>query len=323
MRITGTILFGRDPSELSQAQRDWILERAPEVKLLVNRDRDAIEAELERVEIAGEGVPHEWLARMPNLRWYMQFGAGIDWLLRYPELRERPFLMTNGSGIHAVPISEHILGMMLSFSRGLYRSARRQMRHEWPERCDEGLFELAGKTMVLVGVGAIGRRTARLAAAFEMRVIGVRRSFEHRVEGVERMVGPQALHSVLPEADFLVLTIPFTPDTRHFIAARELALLPSSAYLINIGRGGTVDEAALIAALSAGRLAGAGLDVFEEEPLPADSPLWEMEQVVMTPHCSGFMPQRAERAWALFTENFERYLADEPLRNLVDRRLGY
>jgi len=323
MRITGTILIAWRGSRLSDEQRAWIRQRAPEARLLETDDRDEIEAELERIEIASEGVPREWLARMPQLKWYAQYGAGVDWLLSYPDIRDSDFLMTNGSGIHAVPISEHIIGMMLALSRQFPRALRQQMQSAWDRSIAQTTFELAGKTMVLVGVGAIGERTARLASALGMRVIGVRRNPERGAEGVERMVAPPDLHQVLPKADFLVLTIPLTPETRHLIGESELSLLKSPSYLINIGRGGTIDQEAMIGALRQGRLAGAGLDVFDPEPLPTDSPLWGMENVLITPHVSGFTPARSERAWALFSDNLERYLSDQPLRNLVDKQLGY
>jgi len=323
MRITGTILIAWRGENLSVEQREWIQQRAPEARILVTQDRDEIEAERDRIEIANEGVPREWLAHMPRLKWYAQYGAGVDWLLRHPDVRDADFLLTNGSGIHAVPISEHIIGMMLALSRQLPKALRQQMQGQWDRSIAETTFELAAKTMVLVGVGAIGERTARLASALGMRVIGVRRNAERGAEGVERMVAPQDLQQVLPEADVLVLTIPLTPETRHMIGAAELSLLKPSAYLINIGRGGTVDQDAMIEALRQGRLAGAGLDVFEQEPLPSDSPLWDMQNVLITPHVSGFTPARAERAWALFSDNLERYLSDRPLCNLVDKQLGY
>jgi len=323
MRITGTILIAWRGSHLSDEQRAWIQQRAPEARILETHDRDEIEAELERIEIANEGVPREWLLRMPKLKWYAQYGAGVDWLSRHPEIREADFLLTNGSGIHAVPISEHIIGMMLALSRQFPRALRQQTQGAWDRSIAETTFELAGKTMVLIGVGAIGERAARLASALGMRVIGVRRHPERTAEGVERMVAPQNLQQVLPEADFLVLTIPLTPETRHMIGAAELSLLKPSARLINIGRGGTIDQDAMIEALQQDKLAGAGLDVFEQEPLPPDSPLWSMENVLITPHVSGFTPARSERAWALFSDNLERFLSDRPLRNLVDKQLGY
>jgi phosphoglycerate dehydrogenase-like enzyme len=263
------------------------------------------------------------LARMPNLRWYQQWGAGADWLMRHPEIAGRDFVITNASGVHAIQISEHILALMLALARRLPQACRAQLRGEWQRQEHERLFELAGKTMVLIGVGAIGARTAALAAALDVRVIGVRRNAGEPIPGVARMVGPERLLEVLPLADFVVLTIPLTPETRHMIGERELRAMKPSAHIFNIGRGGTIDEAALIRALRAGWIAGAGLDVFEKEPLPADSPLWQMENVLITAHYAGATPHYNERAMTLFLDNLRRYRAGEPLRNVVDKQLGY
>jgi phosphoglycerate dehydrogenase-like enzyme len=201
---------------------------------------------------------------------------------------------------------------------------RAQERHEWVSHDQqEGLFELAGKTMVLVGVGAIGVRTAEVAAPFGMRVLGVRRDPTADAPGVEAMFGPDQLLDLLPQADFLVLTIPLTHETQGMIGEPELRAMKPTAYLINIGRGGTVQETVLIRALREGWIAGAGLDVFESEPLPQDSPLWEMENVIITAHYAGLTPYYNQRAMAIFLDNLRRYQAGEPMRNVVDKRLGY
>ena len=319
-----TVLLIREkPAALSAADRATIVALAPELRLVVTDDAAEVEAALPEVEIATGHVPPTLLARMPKLRWYQQWGAGADWLLRHPEIAARDFTLTNASGVHAIQISEHILALMLAFARHLPEAIRAQARGEWERQEREGLFELAGKTMVLIGVGAIGGRTARLAAALDMRVIGVRRNAGEPAPGVARMVGPDRLHEVLPVADFVVLTVPLTPETRHMIGERELRAMKPSAFIFNIGRGGTIDEDALIRALRAGWIAGAGLDVFEKEPLPADSPLWQMENVIITAHYSGATPHYSERALAIFLDNLRRYRAGEPLRNVVDRQLGY
>jgi len=319
-----TVLLLREkPEALTVADRATIVALAPDMRLVVTDDPAQIEAALPEVEIAAGHTRPALLARMPNLRWYQQWGAGADWLMRHPEIAARDFVITNASGVHAIQISEHILALLLAFARRLPQAMRAQLRGEWQREEREDIFELAGKTMVLIGVGAIGERTARLAAALDVRVIGVRRDPAARTPGVERMIGPERLADVLPEADFVVLTIPLTHDTRHMIGERELRLMKSTAHIVNIGRGGTIDEAALIRALREGWIAGAGLDVFEKEPLPADSPLWGMENVIITAHYAGATPHYNERALAIFLDNLRRYKAGEPLRNVVDKRLGY
>ena len=282
-----------------------------------------MEGLLDEIEIAVAHFPHDLLMKAPNLRWFQQFGAGADWLMRYPEAVERDFIFTNGSGVHAIPISEHIMAFLLAFARSIHLSCRAQKDHNWlrPKRSD--VFELAGKTMLLVGVGAIGARTAEIAVALGMRVLGVRRNPEIGVPGVESMSGPEDLHRLLPEADFVVLTVPLTRETSRMIGEQELRLMKPTAYIVNIGRGKTIDEPCLAQALREGWIAGAGLDVFETEPLPANSPLWDMENVIVTGHYSGATPANAERGLAIFLENLRRYQAGEPMVNVVDKTLGY
>jgi len=294
------------------------------MRILVTRDRDEIEAALDAIEIVAGSFPRDLIPKARNLRWFQQWGGGADWLLRYPEVVELDFLLTNASGVHAVPISEHILTLLLAFARGLIWSVQAQGRREWIRHSQRGrVFELAGKTMLLVGVGAIGERMARLAAALGMRVLGVRRDPSASAPGVEATFGPDRLLDLLPEADFVVLTVPLTRETRGLIGERELRAMKPTAYVVNIGRGGTIQEDVLIRALKEGWIAGAGLDVFETEPLPEDSPLWGMENVIVTSHYAGSTPSYNERAMAIFLDNLRRYRAGEPLRNVVDKTIGY
>jgi len=286
-------------------------------------ERAEIEQVLDDVEIAVGSFPHELLPRAQRLRWLQEWGAGVDWLLRSPELAELDFTLTNASGVHAIPISEQILGYLLAFARGLPAAVRAQDRRVWQPAKRDQLFELAGKTMLLVGVGAIGARTAVIAAALGMRVLGIRRNPAGDLPGVENMYGSDQLLALLPEADFVVLTVPLSHATQGLIGERELRAMKPSSYLINIGRGGTIQQAALIQALRAGWIAGAGLDVFDQEPLPATSPLWELENVLMTAHYAGLTPAYDQRALAIFLDNLRRYQAGEPLENVVDKAAGY
>ena len=319
-----TILLALEPGMFSEEQLAQLRAVAPEMRIVVTRDREEIEAILDEIEIIAGWCPRELVLRAPNLRWFQQWGAGADWLLRYPEAVEREFILTNASGVHPIPISEHILAFMLAFARELPRAIRAQEHRQWiPQGQHQGVFELAGKTMVLIGVGEIGRRTAWVATALGMRVLGVRRDPSQSAPGVEAMFGPDRLLELLPQADFVVLTVPLTRETQGMIGERELRAMKPTAYLINIGRGGTVQEKALVRALQEGWIAGAGLDVFETEPLPEDSPLWEMDNVIITSHYAGITPHYHERAWAIFMDNLRRYRSGDPLRNVVDKRLGY
>ena len=323
------ILLGMQLEALEASDRRRIGELAPDVELLVTEERDEIEAALPQIEIAARRFPHDLIPRAPSLRWMQQWGAGTDWLMRYPQVARVDFVLTNASGVHAIPISEHILSLLLAFGRQLDLAVRAQARGEWrqPQGMDgdpgRPIFELAGKTMLLLGVGAIGARTAEVAAALGMRVWGVRRDPTVAVPHVEAIHGPDRLLELLPEADFVVLTVPLTRETRGMIGEQELRAMKPSAYIVNIGRGSTIQQTALVRALQEGWIAGAGLDVFEPEPLPAESPLWEVENVILTAHYAGRTPHYEERAMTIFLDNLERYVGGKPLRNVVDKGLGY
>jgi phosphoglycerate dehydrogenase-like enzyme len=319
-----TLLLWLEPDEVTAEQRAQIAALAPEMDLVVARDEDAVsQAVLDTVEIAAGWPTPALVLRMPHVRWVQHWAAGVDRFTEDPELVAKRYTLTNGSGIHAIPISEHILALMLTLARGLHRAARAQARRAWDYPDKDDVFELAGKTLLLIGVGAIGARTAELATALGMRVLGVRRDPSRGAPGVTAMHGPGALLDLLPEADVVVLTVPLTDETRGIIGAPELRAMKSSAIIINIGRGGTIEEDALLAALAAGQIRGAGLDVVETEPLPADSPLWAREDVVLTGHYAGRTPHYGARAMRLFLENLRRYQAGAALRNVVDQGVGY
>lgn len=317
------ILLGFEPNTLSELDLAQIQALAPNLRLLVTTDRREIEQVLDEIEIAVKRFPHDLMTKAPNLRWFQQWGAGADWLLRYPDVVQSDLVITTGSGVHPIPITEQILAYLFAFARRLPQAIRSQMRHEWQQPEWSELFELAGKTLLLIGVGAIGERIALLANALGMRVLGVRRDVDKRASGVEAMFSPDRLLDALPQADFVVLTVPLTPETRRLIGESELRAMKPTAYLVNIGRGNVIDERALVRALQEGRIAGAGLDVFAVEPLPVDSPLWDMENVIITGHYAGATPVYERRIMAIFLDNLRRYVAGEALRNVVDKALGY
>jgi phosphoglycerate dehydrogenase-like enzyme len=314
-----TLLIALKKDVLTEGELAQVRKLAPGLDVVVTRDRAEIERLLPHIEIAFGIFPTDLVARAPKLKWFQQWSAGADWLLKDPEAAAKEFVLTSTSGVHAIPITEHVLAFMLAFARGFPAAFRNQAASLWPQR-DPAVFELAGKTLLLVGVGHIGERIALLPDALGMHVLGVRRHQGQPAAGVARM---GSLEGLLPEADFVVLTVPLTDETSHMIGAAELAAMKDSAYLINIGRGGTVDEDALVSALQAGSIAGAGLDVFEVEPLPADSPLWTMDNVLITSHYSGATPEYARRSFAIFIDNLARYERGEELRNVVDKQAGY
>jgi len=264
-----------------------------------------------------------FLERARDLRWIQTSSAGVDGICT-PALVARPEVaLTAARGIHGDQMAEHTLALLLALTRSLPTFLRQQARREWKRH---PLPEMRGRTMMVVGYGTIGRSIARLGRAVGLRVVGVRRRGEARpdepVEGVE-VVGVEALDSRLGGADYVVLTLPLTTETQGMFGPDRLARMRVGSFLVNVGRGQVVDEGALAAALGDGPLAGAALDVFAEEPLPPESPLWDLPNVIVTPHVAAASPRYFEQVMHVFTDNLARFLADEPLRHVVDVARGY
>jgi len=261
-------------------------------------------------------LPPALYGKARRLRWLQAMGAGVEWAL-VPDLRRR-VIVTRAPGVFGSWMSEYVIGWCSWVSQRMetYRAAQRERR--WigdvlPER-------LRGRTLTLVGIGDIGGEIARVARAVGMRVVGVSRS-GRRVPHVDRVHRTVHLHRALSAADFVVVVVPLTPATRGLIDATALAAMRPDAWLLNIGRGAVVDDAALVEALRARRIAGAILDVFPSEPLPPEHPLWRLDNAVITPHIAG--PSTAEEIAPIFNDNLARWLSDQPLHHIVDRRKGY
>ncbi len=277
----------------------------------------------------------------PRLRWIQAHTAGVDHLLEQPIFQSEDVLLTSSSGIHVSIMSEYVYMMMLAFGHHLPDMMAYKARANWPA---EHRFEtflptpLRGSTLGIVGYGSVGRELAHLAHTFGMEVLAVKRDVRHPAdtesytlpstgdpEGVyfHRLYPPEALISMVRECDFVVLTVPLTESTRHMVSADVLAAMKPTAVLINVSRGGVVDEEALLAALQSGQIGGAAMDVFEAEPLPADSPFWKLPNLIISPHVSGNSPYYNADAAALFVENLKRFIARKDLLNLVDYTRGY
>lgn len=277
----------------------------------------------------GFGFPEPLLAAAREggdaLRWVHSAAAGVGGSL-YPAMRESEVILTNSAGIHAPPMAETVLGMILHFARGLDFAVAAQRERRWGKPAFEGadtpVREVAGTTLGLVGFGGIGREVARRARALGMEVLALRRSGAP-AEGVEVLTGEAGLEELLRRSDHVVLALPETRDTRGLMDAGRLAAMKEGAVLVNVARGGVLDEEALAGALRSGRLRGAALDVFRKEPLPSDSPLWEIPNVLITPHVSATSRGFWRREIDLVVENLRRYLAGERLRNEVDKLAGY
>jgi phosphoglycerate dehydrogenase-like enzyme len=252
------------------------------------------------------------LLQAPSLRWLQGPGAGVDHPL-WQGLLDRGVRLTNASGIHAEPIAQYIFTYVLHWERNVRRHQEQQARREWRIIRSE---DLGAKTLGIVGYGGIGRAAGRIGRAFGMRVLGTRRTpVEDDV--LDRFVPLEELHALLAESHYVVLAMPYDDSTRGMIGRAELAAMREDAVLINVARGGVVDEPALIAALREERIRGATLDVVSEEPLPDSSPLWGLERCVLTPHDAGYSPLGDERLGRLFVGNLERYLRGEPLVNEI------
>ena len=282
-------------------------------------------------------VPEGLTKLAPGLKWIQLLSAGADHAL--PRLKGTAFAVTTASGIHATPIAEYTLGSMLAYAHRIHLAIRAQTRREWIR---SGTFmgvvdDIRGQTLGIIGYGSIGRETARLAAAFGMKVLALKRNPSDRADSgwcpaglgdpegkiPARIFGPDDREAILRESDFVSVTLPLTGHTRKFIGEREFNAMKPNAYLVNIGRGEVIDERAMTAALSAKKIAGAGLDVFEHEPLESTSPLWDLENVILTPHMSGANRSYMERACELFADNLQRFATGRPLLNVVDPNLGY
>jgi phosphoglycerate dehydrogenase-like enzyme len=266
-------------------------------------------------------LPPDIMRRAPRLKWVQMMSAGVDRLLG-TDLWQSPLMITGVSGISAGPVAEFAIMFMLMFVKDAPRFFMMKRDRKW-ERYRPS--SLNGKTVGIVGLGNIGREVARLSGAFGMNVVATRRSAgkETHARYVDRLLPLSQLHSLLAASNFVVISVPLTPDTRNLIGEREFRAMKPSACIINIARGGIIDEDALIRALDEKRIAGAGLDVTAAEPLPPDSRLWEFDNVIISPHVAGGAEEYMERATRLFCDNLDRYINGRRLKNIVDRKRGY
>lgn len=314
------VLMNEKPEPLAAL----IEERFPDARLTIARSYDEVGDVLAaaRPEIAlafkvgPRPFPRDAFLSTPTLRWVQASGAGIDhWTPWDPER----ITLTNASGIHGDIMGQYTIWAILNHQLGLPQYAERQARREWKKVLHESA---AGKTLVVIGFGKIAQEVGRLARAMGMRVIGVRQT-PSPSPAADEVVGLDRLQDVLGDADYVSVILPLTERTRNLVDAKVFGAMKKGAYFINTGRGRIVDEAALIEALSSGHLAGATIDVFATEPLPAESPFWDMENVIVLPHASGDAADWHMRVARLFCDNLERWTRGEPLFNVVDPKRGY
>jgi len=312
------------PDYLMDDLQDPICAVAPDCQVIavgaggeVDGDPEGVEVLFMRWDLEQETL-ERFITRHESLRWVHSVSAGVDHL-PFPQLMASDITLTNASGVFDVPVAELVMAFILAAVKRLPQFFAQQQAHEW-NRLELGV--LPDLTAGIVCMGAIGSEIARLCRAFGMRVIGLQRQPQPS-EYAEEVFGADRLHELLARSDFVVVACPLTEETRGLIGREELTAMKPQAWLINIARGPIVDQEALIDALREERIGGAALDVFAEEPLPEDSPLWELPNVILTPHNAGSTPRLEEEEARLFLENLRRYVAGQPLLNVVDKRIGY
>ena len=304
---------------------EWLREVAPGVELIVAADFDAAIAAAPRADAVIGFCMADMLAKGPRIRWIQLLSAGAERCVAVPAVPERDILVTNMQRVGGPVMAEHVMAMTLALARGLQTYVREQEQARWnPDAVgDEGSLALQGKTMLIAGLGGIGTEVARRAHAFDMRIVATRASNRPAPPFVSHVGPPEELMTLLRDADVIVNALPVTPETTGVFDARAFAAMKPRALFINVGRGSTVVTAELVRALSEKRLGGAGLDVTDPEPLPADSPLWRMPNVIITPHVSVDSDLGSERHWQIARENLRRYVAGEPMLSVVDVKRGY
>lgn len=298
-------------------------ERFPTVKFIWTDSINEAEAYLEDAEVLityGEDLTNERIEKARKLKWIMVISAGLD-KMPFEKIAEKDIAVTNARGIHAVPMAEYAIAMLLQVQRQARKLYDLQKAHQWDRTVK--METISRKTMLIVGTGAIGQELARLAKAFNMKTIGVSRTGEQKPY-FDECYSNDRLNEVIQEADFVIGILPATPYTEKYFGKEQFALMKSDAIFLNMGRGKTVDEQALIEALRAEQIKHAVLDVFEQEPLDSASPLWDLENCTITPHLSGIFRTYQDDAFEIFTKNLEAYENGEGLiLNIIDPKRGY
>jgi len=295
---------------------------------IAHRDSyDGIQHELQDTEILFTiSLRPEQFAITRNLRWIHAPTAAVHQFL-FEELVESEVVLTNSREVHGPVVAEHVMALIFALAKKIPQAAVLQQKHVWGQQAiwdGSRPREIAGATLGLIGLGSIGRRVATAASAIGMRVIAVREHVEKGTpDGVEQVFPPSGLDELLKQSDYVVVAAPLIASTERLINAARLAVMKPDSFLINVGRGAQVDETALADALRSRKIAGAALDVFEREPLPADSPLWDLDNLLITPHTAGLTEKLWHRHYELFSDNLRRYLAGQPLRFIVDKHKGY
>jgi phosphoglycerate dehydrogenase-like enzyme len=321
----------RHPFELWNAPL-WLADRLrvdfPQIDVVHLPSYDGLDDHIRDAEVAvAWSLRPQQITIAPDLRWIHSPAAAVHQLLS-PELMNSQIVLTNAREVHGPVVAEHVIALIFALAKRLPQAVRLQQEHVWGQemmwRARPRPREVLGATLGLIGLGSIGRETARCASALGMRVVAVREHPEKQKPDVVAEVYPLSqLDTLLAQSDFIVLAAPLTPNTRSLIDTPRLAKMKPDACLINVSRGALIDESAVAEALRENKIGGAALDVFTKEPLPADSPLWDLENLLITPHTAALTDKLWERHYALIKENLRRYLNREPLLAVVDKQKGY
>lgn len=297
---------------------------APQLSVVVVEDEETALCEIADADAMYGYITPQQLAAARRLRWIQVPRAALENIL-FPELIAHPVVLTNTRGIYADVIADHVMSFILYFARGLHHHICNQRNHRWPPHLElaDCYIALCEATLGIVGLGAIGMALVKRAAASEMRIVAIKARPAEKPSEVAELWLPDRFHHLLAQSDFVVNCLPETSETRGLFDEGAFQAMKPGGFLINVGRGKTVQLEPLVAALREGRLAGAGLDVFEVEPLPPDHPLWDMENVIITPHSAAQPTPHVGRRGQVLLENIRRFVADEPLMNVVDKKRRY
>lgn len=311
---------------------DWVAERLrgefPQLQVVHLKDYAGLDEEIKDAEIViAWSLRPQQIASARKLRWVHSTAAAVHQLI-FPELVDSDIILTNARDVHGPVVAEHVIALIFAQAKRIPQAVRLQQKHVWGQEILWDMKprprEIAGATVGLVGLGSIGAAVAKHAAALGMRVIASREHPEKpRPADVKEVFSPADLHLLLQQSDYVVLAAPVTPGTRHLIDAKRLSQMKPEACLINVGRGSLLDQTALAEALRNQAIGGAALDVFDKEPLAPDSPLWDLENLLITPHTAGLTEKLWDRNYQLISENLRRYLAHQPLLSIVDKKGGY
>lgn len=318
------VLVGPNPMGLEHAlpelERDY-----PQLEFVHCAEAEALADGIADADIYLGWLKRDTFLAARNLKWIQSPSTGINHYLAIPELVESEVLLTNARGTHGACLAESALGMIFAFTRGIRDSIFYQQQRVWAGReLRDKLVGLTGSVMGIIGFGTVGRALARRAQAFDVRIIALDLYPAHKPEWVSELWGVDRLDDLLRESDYVVVTVPYTPQTHGMIGAEQLVLMKPSAILVGISRGGIIDQEALAQALREKRLAAAALDVTSPEPLPADSELWGLENLLIMPHVAGGTQFEAQHILDIFRENLGRFLrGDLPLRNQIDKQRGF